>query len=874
MLDLLYGFFVKPIELVVEIIFSLMYRIFGNAGIAIVFVSIVIQLLVLPMYKRADALQDAERAKQKEMKPWVDHIKKTFKGDERFMMLSTYYREVGYSQLSSIKSSLSLLLQIPFFIAAYNYLSGLSVLKGASFLWLGDLALPDATFTAGSIVINILPILMTIFNIISGIIYTKGFPVKDKVQTYGLALIFLVVLYNCPSGMVLYWTLNNLFSLLKNVFLKILRRQGTVLCLLPESVENTEFLKGDREPSPVSSAPVSLFNLASVVLTILLGFIIPLSVVVTSPTEFVSTNYSPLGLVLRTGVVYAGIILLWIRIFYMLAKDKGKKILTYAMAIITAIAIVDFYVFGRNYGTMSVFLQYDTEFVNPLNTKLLSIGLILLVGGLVFVIMKWKPVIMKRAFQICLLTVVVLVIYDGVGVSAKAPIFKTSYTDTKYEKILPLSKKGKNVIVIMLDRAIGAYVPYLFAEKPELEKMYDGFTFYPNTLSFGTTTNFATPALFGGYEYMPIKINERKDESLKDKQNEALSVMPRIFLENDYKVVVTDPPYAGYQYTPDISVFDKYKTQGKGLDAYVLDGKYAGETGRIFAPSYEKKQQRNFIYYSLMRMAPAALQGKIYDHGDYFLSEEIAESTAASRLFLDCYTVLESLPQITDIKDDDSKNFLMMQNETTHEPQVLSKPDYVPSVFAVKTEEYENNHVVDGRLCDIHEEIQQSHYDVNMAALLRLGDWLEYLKKEGVYDNTRIIITSDHGRQLVNFHDWVVDDGVHHWIDIESYNPLLLVKDFGDTGFKTSDEFMTNADTPTLATAGLISGAKNPFSGKVISNEDKNGDLYVTTSWNYQLDKGDGYTFDTEDGDWYLVKRSMLKPSDWKCLGKRIDNGK
>ena len=71
---------------------------------------------------------------------------------------------------------------------------------------------------------------------------------------------------------------------------------------------------------------------------------------------------------------------------------------------------------------------------------------------------------MKRAFQICLLTVVVLVIYDGVGVSAKAPIFKTSYTDTKYEKILPLSKKGKNVIVIMLDRAIGAYVPYLFAE--------------------------------------------------------------------------------------------------------------------------------------------------------------------------------------------------------------------------------------------------------------------------------------------------------------------------------------------------------------------------------------------------------------------------
>lgn len=862
MSDILYGFFVKPIELVVEIIFSLMFRAFGNAGIAIVFVSIAIQLLVLPMYKRADALQDQERNKQKEMKPWVDHIKKTFKGDERFMMLSAYYREAGYSQLSSVKSSLSLLLQIPFFIAAYNYLSNLSVLKGASFLWLSDLSAPDATFMTGSFVINVLPILMTVFNIISGIIYTKGFPLKDKIQTYGLALIFLVVLYNCPSGLVLYWTLNNLFSLGKNVVMKILAH--------------------DREPvssSPVSSSPVSsissnIFNVSSIVLTLLLGFIIPLSVVSTSPTEFVSTNYSPLGLVFRTGVVYAGIILLWIRIFYYLAREKGKMILSYAMAIITAIAIVDFYAFGRNYGTMSVFLQYDEEFINPMTTKLLSMGLILLVGMAVFVIIKMKPAVMKVVFQICLLTGVVLLVYQGVGVSAQAPVFKTSYTDTKYDKILPLSKKGKNVIVLMLDRAIGAFVPYLFDEKPQLEQMYDGFTFYPNTLSFGTTTNFATPALFGGYEYVPVKINERKDETLKDKQDEALSVMPRIFLENDYKVVVTDPPYAGYKYSPDISVFDQYKNQGKGLDAYVLGGKYAGETGRVFAPSYEKKQLRNFIYYSLMRAAPAAFHGKIYDHGDYFLNEEFAESTAASRLFLDSYTVLESLPKITDIKDDDSNNFLMMQNETTHEPVVLSKPDYTPSVLAVNTTEYENNHIVNGRLLDIHEEMQQSHYDVNMAALLKVGEWLDYLKKEGVYDNTRIIITSDHGRQLVNFKDLVVDDGVHHWIDIESYNPLYMVKDFGAKGFKTSDEFMTNADTAFLATTGLIEKAKNPFSGKIISNEDKKGDLYVTTSWNYEIDKGNGYTFETDDGDWYLVGRNMLDPKNWKCLGKGIDNGK
>ena len=41
-----------------------------------------------------------------------------------------------------------------------------------------------------------------------------------------------------------------------------------------------------------------------------------------------------------------------------------------------------------------------------------------------------------------------------------------------------------------------------------------------------------------------------------------------------------------------------------------------------------------------------------------------------------------------------------------------------------------------------------------------------------------------------------------------------------------------------------------------------------------EIDKGNGYTFETDDGDWYLVGRNMLDPKNWKCLGKGIDNGK
>ena len=62
---------------------------------------------------------------------------------------------------------------------------------------------------------------MTIINIIAGAIYTKGFPLKEKIQINVMALIFLVILYQSPAGLVLYWTMNNVFSLIKNIFYKL-----------------------------------------------------------------------------------------------------------------------------------------------------------------------------------------------------------------------------------------------------------------------------------------------------------------------------------------------------------------------------------------------------------------------------------------------------------------------------------------------------------------------------------------------------------------------------------------------------------------------------------------------------------------------------
>ena len=211
--EVLYKILIGPLQLLFEFIFIFSYRAFDNYGISIVVLSLVMNFLVLPLYNRVDAIQEEERVTAERLRPGVEHIRKTFRGDERFMMLQTYYRQNHYKQTDALKGSFSLLLEVPFFLAAYRFLSNLTILQGVHFGPIADLGSPDALLQLGGMSINVLPILMTVINLLSAAIYLKGFPLRSKVLTVGMALIFLVLLYDSPAGLVFYWTLNNLFSL-------------------------------------------------------------------------------------------------------------------------------------------------------------------------------------------------------------------------------------------------------------------------------------------------------------------------------------------------------------------------------------------------------------------------------------------------------------------------------------------------------------------------------------------------------------------------------------------------------------------------------------------------------------------------------------
>jgi YidC/Oxa1 family membrane protein insertase len=216
MLDILYTLFIFPIEQIIELSYVFGFRIFQSLALSILGVSAAVSVLTLPLYFMAEKHQRSEQNIQKKMKPEVENIKAVFSGDERFMRLSAYYRQKRYHPLYSLRSSISLIIQIPFFIAAYHFLSNLELLKGVSFGPIADLAKPDSLVAVRNFQINILPVAMTLINGVSAFIYSKGFSKKEKIQLYGMAAVFLVLLYNSSSALVLYWTGNNIFSLVKN----------------------------------------------------------------------------------------------------------------------------------------------------------------------------------------------------------------------------------------------------------------------------------------------------------------------------------------------------------------------------------------------------------------------------------------------------------------------------------------------------------------------------------------------------------------------------------------------------------------------------------------------------------------------------------
>lgn len=909
--EALHQVIIGPLKILMEFVYGAFYNVLQSEGGAIIPLSLTVNFLLLPFYVRADDIQSEERRMQKKMAPVLAQIKQNFHGDERYMMQLAYYRVNHYRPFYALRSALPLFLQIPFFTAAYQTLSNFSGFNGCSFGLIRDLGKPDGLLTVGSLSINLLPITMTAINILSCEVYARDLALKDRLRMYALALIFLVLLYKSPAGLVFYWTLNNLFSLVKNIVrksrtpsrirnillagLEALIIIFTVFLLLGEAREKPILLIASacaqiliirtllrKQPSKTEKSELTvhpntgLFFCGGLLMAVLTGLMIPASVVSESPSEFIlfSDYPSPLLYVFQAFLMALGCFVVWFGLVYFLCSPKARGTLTVVIWVQCGCSLLNFMLFGTDLGMLSPQLQFEHTPLFSTSALLINAGALLAVMVVVAILAVKQQKILRMLAPVLVLAVIVVSARDIWSIRSELPqIREAMAADSARDHHFKLSRNGKNVIVVMMDSAISSFTPYLFQESPELLEQFDGFTWYPNTLCYGPATNTAVPAVFGGYEYVPEEMNRRTELPLAKKQNEALRLMPTLFSEAGYQVTVCNPTYANYSNVADVSIFDDLPN----VNAFNLT------TSKLQNVLSEPKElqlrawSRNFFCYGIMKISPLVFQSALYQEGNYYSPDwqeeaqyrfqtvrDMSQATGVSQKFIRSYGALCDYSDLTLIEDTTQNSFLITTNDTAHDLILLQEPDYTPAL-SVDNLEYDRTHTDrftwNGQTLRVTDNRQMMAYQINMAALKGLGEWFDFLREQGVYDNTRIIIVADHGRTLNCFESLSL--GSEDYEDIMRFNPLLFVKDFDAHGFSRDDSFMTNADTPLLAFSGLINNPVNPATGKPLSDQAKYADeqhVFYTVDW--QVNKNNGNTY--LSGLWLALKnQNVLDRDNW-----------
>lgn len=179
-----------------------LYGIFGNWGWAIIALTAIIRIVLYPLtYKGMVSMQ-----KMKELAPKLKELKQKYGKDPQRLNAATMemYKKHGANPLGGC---LPMLLQIPVFFALYRTLLNAVELQGAPWiLWIDDLSRMDPYY--------VLPILMGASMYLQQRMTPNNFtdPMQEKIFKY-LPVIFTFFFVTFPSGLVLYWFVNNLFSI-------------------------------------------------------------------------------------------------------------------------------------------------------------------------------------------------------------------------------------------------------------------------------------------------------------------------------------------------------------------------------------------------------------------------------------------------------------------------------------------------------------------------------------------------------------------------------------------------------------------------------------------------------------------------------------
>jgi membrane protein insertase Oxa1/YidC/SpoIIIJ len=205
----------QPLSAIYGVILSWLPDALGAGGKLISF-GILLNVALMPVYRQMELRSRKGRAVKERVAREVARMKAHFRGRERYFYIRAVHRQFGYHPIHEVLGSADLLVQVIVFSTVYRFLSGHPALVGTSFGPIRDLSRPD-TLLAG---IHLLPLLMTLINVGAVLAYVDGW--RLRLPGIALAALFLWLLYGSAAGLVLYWTSNNVFSLVRNLIQRVL----------------------------------------------------------------------------------------------------------------------------------------------------------------------------------------------------------------------------------------------------------------------------------------------------------------------------------------------------------------------------------------------------------------------------------------------------------------------------------------------------------------------------------------------------------------------------------------------------------------------------------------------------------------------------
>ncbi|HHU36813.1 MAG TPA: sulfatase-like hydrolase/transferase, partial [Treponema sp.] len=399
------------------------------------------------------------------------------------------------------------------------------------------------------------------------------------------------------------------------------------------------------------------------------------------------------------------------------------------------------------------------------------------------------------------------------------------------------SRTNTNVFFVIADMYNGNYVKKLVEHDSEYLNTLDGFVWYPDTLSVSYNTATSLPSMFGGDLFLPHILSGNDLTGSEELQIAAQSFFAAA-KEKEYRITVANPMYFGPEHCSgatmeNIYSYVNYWKSLNGIDSSRQD------SAKAFLP----------IMLSLFNSAPWHLKSVIYDDSSWIIFRKSAMFIQMRNKAIKDMAYLDLLPTFAETTEGMGL-FLYFHNELPHTPFGIGK----------------DGNPIDGNFPEPNKPSfanpEAALYSAKKETDL-LINFFNWMKKNNVYDNTIIVIVSDHGNPFFDsdIPKGSIPNNYFGDYDLSRAQSLLMVKGLNVRGPLVTDyATVSSADIRALLHSNKAFYPNDTFPKFPITDRKKRVYSSVAGDWEASLSR------ETVPFRTYSVSGPLSEKSSWSVL--------